>query len=55
MTHVSDDFDQVVGRAAGVADALHSRKQVRRRVAQQHTHFVCLTSVDAGQRESGRF
>lgn len=43
-THISDDFDQVVGCAAGVADALDSRKQVRRRVTQQHTHLVGLTS-----------
>lgn len=44
VTHISDDFDQVVRGAAGVADALHGRKQVRRRVTQQHTHLVGLTT-----------
>lgn len=48
-THVSDDFDQVVGCAAGVADALHSRQEVRRRVTQQHTHLVGLTSDKCGE------
>ena len=44
ITHISDDFNQVVCRAAGVADALHSGKQVRGRVTQQHTHLVGVTS-----------
>lgn len=51
-THVSDDFDQVVGCAAGVADALHSRQEVRRRVTQQHTHLVGLTSDKRGETEN---
>lgn len=52
-THISDDFHQVVGCAAGVADALHSRKQVWRRVTQQHTHLVGLTSDKRGETENG--
>lgn len=45
-SHVSNDLDQVVCRAAGVTDALHGGKQVRRGVAQQHAHLVGLTSVE---------
>lgn len=52
VTHVSDDFDQAVRRAAGVADTLHGRKEVRRRVTQQHTHFVGLTSEKGRKSES---
>lgn len=50
-THISDDFDQVVGGAACVADAFHGRKQVRRRVTQQDAHFVCLTAGDGRRKE----
>lgn len=45
-TYVSDDLDQVVCGAAGVADALHGGEQVRRGVAQQNTHLVGLTSAE---------
>lgn len=44
ITYISDYFDQVVCSAASVAHTLHSRKQVWRRVTQQHTHLVGLTS-----------
>lgn len=49
VTHISDDFHQVVGCAAGVAHTLHGRQQVWRRVAQQHTHLVGLTSGKGGE------
>lgn len=52
ITHISDDFDQVVCCTAGVADTLHSRKQVWRRVTQQHTHLVGLTSGQGQKKES---
>lgn len=51
-THVSDDLHQVVGCAAGVADALHRRQEVRRGVTQQHTHLVGLTSDKRGETEN---
>ena len=54
ITHISDDFDQAVCRAAGVADALHSREQVRRRVTEQHTHLVGLTSGKGRKRERAK-
>lgn len=53
FTYISDDFDQAVCCAASVADTLHSRKQVRRGITQQHAHFVGLTSA-AAQRKRER-
>lgn len=44
VTYISDDLDQIVCSAARIADTLHGREQVWRRVTQQHTDFVCLTS-----------
>lgn len=52
ITHIPDDFDQVVCCAAGVADTLHSRKQIWRRVTQQHTHLVGLTSGNGRRTKS---
>lgn len=51
-THISDDFNQVVCCAASVADALHSREQVWRRVTQQHTHLMGLTSGKGERKEA---
>lgn len=44
-THISDDFGQAFRCASGVADALHSRKQIRRRITQKHADLMCLTSA----------